>query len=111
MLVPDSCSHSSPNSPLRPHKCYTLIYVLANTGMSHQVQQAKRRMRQTQANSSRPEKCNLFKPYGTEKRNLHSTTDNKDEATEFNWCIFTKLLAGINLIQIEEKLSDNVTDL
>lgn len=25
------------------------------------------------------------------------------EATEFNWCIFTKLLAGINLIQIKEK--------
>lgn len=103
MLALDSCSLSSPNSPDRPHKWYTLIYGLVSTGMSHQVQQAKRRMRQTQANPSTWKKCNLFKSYGREKVNLDSSTDNKDEATVFNWCIFTKLLAGINLIQTKEK--------
>lgn len=32
-----------------------------------------------------------------------------NEVTEFNWCIFTKLLVGINLIQIKEKLSEKMS--
>ena len=36
------------------------------------------------------------------KVSLYSCTDNKDKATDTNLCIFSKLLAGINLIQIRE---------
>lgn len=68
------------------------------------VQQAKRRMRQTQANSKDVTRSNHM----VKKKWTLTQTQTTRMKPEF-WCIFTKLLAGINLIQIKEKLSEKIS--